>query len=283
MTLEEIIPAFFLLALGAWAVTLPLSMFWSIRQKSKLKPKPLYHRLYLRTSPSGLRLWGFIYGGLPAVRRTGAGVPVPGLSRPSRKRRRVDERRQPSVMRSTSCRGCGRFSGLITAVGAAFLVGWRAKSRERMTTAITSLETGVVGKIQRLREDLSGSIAELRTQVAVIDQHRQTGSLETVALRSEMAAMQHEVGDIAKSVVKPRPSAIPKGRSARSPRRSVMDIATISTSSSPSADLCGRLLLSAGEGGQGSDEARDSGRYGTPSRTPSIRPTSIIVSRGAEG
>ena len=33
MTLEEIIPAFFLLALG-WAVTLPLSMFWSIRQKS---------------------------------------------------------------------------------------------------------------------------------------------------------------------------------------------------------------------------------------------------------
>lgn len=94
-------------------------------------------------------------------------------------------------------------SGLITAVGAAFLVGWRAKAREeKMTTAITSLETGVVGKIQRLREDLSGSIAELRTQVAVIDQHRQTGSLETVALRSEMAAMQHEVGDIAKSVVK---------------------------------------------------------------------------------
>ena len=69
MTLEEIIPAFFLLALGAWAVTLPLSMFWSIRQKSKLKPKPLYHRLYLRSLSIGSAgLGGFlICGGLPGL------------------------------------------------------------------------------------------------------------------------------------------------------------------------------------------------------------------------
>lgn len=45
--------------LAAWGTLFPLGMFWSIRQRKKLVPKPVYHRLYLR---GGAVVFGAVYG-----------------------------------------------------------------------------------------------------------------------------------------------------------------------------------------------------------------------------